>query len=178
MYADHAAHMTAILKGNRKETKKGYKKAVVWNKESNGAFVGIKQAQLSAVGLHLVDPDQGFVLRTDTSNYAIGAMLEQVLYYGKDVPVAFWSQVLAEGQRQTWTQPEIESYVIVMALGKWAGYIALRPRHGLHGLSETAAVAQRAVDTPSGPGSKTARWHKTLATFDLTVVYFRERTTP
>ena len=47
----------------------------------------MKQALLSAVGLHLVDPDQGFVLRTDASNYAVGAVLEQVLDDGRHVPV-------------------------------------------------------------------------------------------
>ena len=51
------------------------------------------------MGLHLVDPDRGFVLRTDASDYAIGAVLEQVLDDGRHVPVAFWSRVLAGGQR-------------------------------------------------------------------------------
>ena len=87
----------------------------------------MKQALLSAVGLHLVDPDRGFVLRTDASDYAIGAVLEQVLDDGRHVPVAFWSRVLAEGQRRTWTPREKEAYAIVMALRKWAGYIASIP---------------------------------------------------
>ena len=79
MYAEYAAHMTTMLKGNREETKKGSKKALVWDAESDRAFEGMKQALLSAVGLHLVDPDRGFVLRTDASDYAVGAVLEQVL---------------------------------------------------------------------------------------------------
>ena len=91
MYAEYAAPMTAMLKGYREETKKGSKKALVWNEESNRACEGMKQALLSAVGLHLVDPDRGLVLRTDTSNYAIGAVLEQVLDDGRQVRVAFWS---------------------------------------------------------------------------------------
>ena len=57
-----------MLKGNREETKKGSKKALVWTEESDRAFEGMKQALLSAVGLHLVDPDRGFVLRTDASD--------------------------------------------------------------------------------------------------------------
>ena len=76
MYAEYAAPMTTMLKGNREETKKGSKKALVWTAESDRAFVGMKQALLSAVGLHLVDPDRGFVLRTDASDYAVGAVLE------------------------------------------------------------------------------------------------------
>ena len=93
--------MTTMLKGNREETEKGSKKALVWKDESDRAFEGMEQALLSAVGLHLVDPDRGFVLRTDASNYAVGAVLEHVLDDERDVPVAFWSRVLTEGQRRT-----------------------------------------------------------------------------
>ena len=53
MYAEYAAPMTAMLKGNQEETKKGSKKALVWNEESDRAFEGMKQALLSAVGLLL-----------------------------------------------------------------------------------------------------------------------------
>ena len=98
--------MTTMLKGNREETKKGSKKALVWTAESDRAFEGMKQALLSAVGLHLMDPNRGFVLRTDASDYAVGAVLEQVLDDQRHVPVAFWSRVLAEGQRRTWTPRE------------------------------------------------------------------------
>ena len=51
----------------------------------------MKQALLSAVALRLVDPDRGFVLRTDTSDYANGAVMEQLFHDGRHVPVAFWS---------------------------------------------------------------------------------------
>ena len=108
MYAEYAAPMTTMLKGNREETKKGSKKALVWNEDSDRAFEGMKQALLSAVGLHLVDADQGFFLRTDASDHAVGAVLEEVLDDGRHVPVDFWSRVLAEGQRRTWTPREKE----------------------------------------------------------------------
>ena len=103
MYAEYAAPMKTMLKGNREETKKGSNKALVWDAESDRAFEGMEQALLSAVGLHLVDPDRGFILRTDASDYAVGAVLEQVPDDGRHVSVAFWSRVLAEGQRRTWT---------------------------------------------------------------------------
>ena len=105
-----------MLKGNWEETKKGSRKAVVWNEEPDLAAEGMKQALLSAVGLHLVDPDQGFLLRTDTSDYAIGAVLEQVLGHGRPLRVAFSSRFLA--QRQTWTPREKEAYAIVMVVRK------------------------------------------------------------
>ena len=131
----------------------------------------MKQAQLSVLSLHLMDPDPGFVLRTDTSNYAIGAVFEQVLDDGRDVLVAFSSRLLAEGQRRTWTPREKDSYAIVMALGQWAGYIALHPVTVCKDHQSLQSWHKEHVDTPSGPGSQTARWHDTLAKFHLTVVY-------
>ena len=153
MYAEYAAPMTTMLKGNREETKNLSKKALAWNDESDRAFEGMKQALLSAVGLHLVDPDRGFVLRTDASDYAVGAVLEQVLDDGRHVPVAFWSRVLAEGQRRTWTPREKEAYAIVMALRKWAGYIALHPVTVCTEHQSLQSWHQEHVDTPSGPAS-------------------------
>ena len=163
MYAEYAAPMTTMLKGNRKETNKGSKKALVWNAESDRAFEGMKQALLSAVGLHLVDPDRGFVLRSDASDYAVGAVLEQVLDNGRHVPVAFWSRVLAEGQRRTWTPQEKEAYAIVMALRKWAGNIALHPVTVCTDHQSLQSWHKEHVDTPSGPASRRARWHETMA---------------
>ena len=46
MYAQYAAPMTAMLKGNRAKTNNGSKKALVWNDESNRAVEGMKQALL------------------------------------------------------------------------------------------------------------------------------------
>ena len=171
MYAEYAAPMTAMLKGNREETKKWSKKALVWNEESDRAFEAMTQALLSAVGLHLVDPNLGFVLRTDASVYAIGAVLEQVPDDRRHVPVAFWSGVLAEGQRRTWTPREKEAYGIVLALRKWAGYIPLHPITVCTDHQSLQSWHREHLDSPSGPASHRARWHETLAKFYLGAVY-------
>ena len=73
---------------------------------------------MGQLGLFLVDPDKGFVLRTDASDYAVGAVREQILDDGSHVPLAFSSRIPAEGQRRTWTAREKESYAIVCALRK------------------------------------------------------------
>ena len=41
----------------------------MWSEESHRAFRGMKQALLSAADMQLVDPDRGFVVRTDASNF-------------------------------------------------------------------------------------------------------------
>ena len=121
MYAKYATPMTAILMGNGEETKKGSKKLLVWNKESDRAFERMKQALPSAVGVHLMNPDRGFVFRTDASDYAICAVLQQLLDDGSRMPVALRSRVQVKDQRRTCTLREKEAHAIAMALRKWAG---------------------------------------------------------
>ena len=73
---------------------------------------------LDTLKLWLINPDKRFVLRTDSSDYALGAVLEQGEDDGTHLPVAFWSGVLAPGQRQTWIPREKETYTIICALRK------------------------------------------------------------
>ena len=52
--------------------------------------------------------------------------------------------------------------------GKWAGYIALHPVTVCTDHQSLQSWHKEHVDTPSGPASRRARWHETLAKFDLT----------
>ena len=118
-----------------------------------------------------MDPDKGFVLRTDVSDYAVGAELEQFRCDGTHVPVAFWSRVLAEGQRRTWTAREKETYAFVCALRKWSGQIGLQPVVVCTDHQSLQSWNKEHVDTPSGPAARRARWHETFPKFGLSVVY-------
>ena len=42
-------------------------------------------------------------------------------------PVAFWSRKLTSGQRKGWIPREKETYALVEALKRWAGYIGYQP---------------------------------------------------
>ena len=57
---------------------KGGKKKLAWTPEAGDAFSRLRERLLGQLGLFLVDPDKGFVLRTDASDYAVGAVLEQI----------------------------------------------------------------------------------------------------
>ena len=119
MYADLSGPLRKMLQLGKFDGRKGSKKKLAWTTEAEEAFDKWRERLLGQLGLFLVDPDKGFVLCTDTSDYAVGAVLEQVRCDGTHVPVAFWSRVLAEGQRRTWTAREKETYAIVCALGRW-----------------------------------------------------------
>ena len=126
---------------------------------------------MGQLGLFLVDPDKGFVLRADPSNYALGAVLEQLRCDGTHVPLVLWSRVLAEGQRLTWTAREKRTFAIVCALQKWSGHIGLQPAVVCTHHRSLQSWHKEHVDTPSGPAARRARWHETFAKFDLSVIY-------
>ena len=86
---------------------------------------------VDGLSLFILNPDKPFFLRTDASNYAIGAVLEQVDTdgsitgkAGQHYPIAFWSRKLAHAQLN-WSPREKECYAILGALIKWAGWIGL-----------------------------------------------------
>ena len=171
MYADLSGPLHKMLQVGKFDGRKRSKKKLTWTTEAEEAFDKLKGRLLGQLGLFLVDPNKGFVLRTDASDYAVGAVLEQVRCDGTHVPVAFWSRVLAEGQRRMWTAREKESYAIVCALRKWSGQIELQPVVVCTDHQSLHSWHKEHVDTPSGPAARRARWHETFAKFDLSVVY-------
>ena len=171
MYADLWGPLHEMLQVGKFDGRKGSKKKLAWTTEAEEAFDKLKERLLGQLGLFLVDPDKGFVLRTDASHYAVGAVLEQVRCDGTHVPVPFWSRVLAEGQPQTWTAREKETYAIVCALRKWLGHIGLQPVVVCADHQSLQSWHKEHVDTLSGPAARRAGWHKTFAQFDLSFVY-------
>ena len=101
------------LQGHRESKKK-----LAWTTEAGEALDKLKEQLLGQLGLFLVDPDKGFVLRTNASDYAVRAVLQPIPCDGTHVPVAFWSPVLAESQHRTWTAREKETYTVVCAIRK------------------------------------------------------------
>ena len=147
MYAEMSGPLHKMLQVGKFDGRKGSKKKLAWTPEAEDAFSRLKERLLGQLGLFLVDPDRGFVLRTDASNYAVGAVLEQVWDNGSHVPVAFWSRILAKGQRRTWTARE---YAIVCALRKWSGHIGLQPVVVCTDHQSLQSWHKEHVDTPSG----------------------------
>ena len=156
MYAELWGPLHNMLQVGKFDGRKGSKKKLAWTPEAEDAFNRLKERLLGQLGLFLVDPDKGFVLRTDASDYAVGAVLEQVRDDGTHVPVAFWSRILAEGQRRTWTAREKETYAIVCALRKWSGHIGLQPVLVCTDHQSLQSWHKEHVDTPSGPAARRA----------------------
>ena len=68
--------------------KRGRKKVVLWLEEEVKAFEAMKEALAKSLAPFHLKPDTPFILETDASKYAIGAVLKQE-QNGELVPVAF-----------------------------------------------------------------------------------------
>ena len=130
----------------------------------------------------MINPEWPFVLRTDASNFAVGAVLEQVprvqgmptladVAANRTVPVAFMSRKMTTPQQKTWTTREKEAYAVVSALEKWAGCIGDNPVLVLSDHRTLEAWANEIMEDPMGPSGRRARWHLKLSRFRLTVKY-------
>ena len=174
-YATYAGPLMSKLQLNRQDGKKGSKVRLTWKKSEIDAFEELKRVLAKKLELFIIDPDKPFIMRADASDRAIGAVLEQerVLEPGKPpvrVPVGFFSRKLGKTQLN-WTPREKETYAIVAALRKWAGWIGIQPVVVTTDHKSLEDWVEEKMDTPSGPAGRRARWHETLSKFDLTVQY-------
>ncbi|MCO5564352.1 hypothetical protein L7F22_018012 [Adiantum nelumboides] len=92
-------------------------KTFTWGEEQLCSFEKLKVALASAPILAIVDPTKPFVVETDASDRAIGAVLLQ-----DGQPVAFVSKKLDKAQHN-YSIYERELYAIIHALKKWWHYL-------------------------------------------------------
>jgi hypothetical protein len=107
------------------------RQAVKWLPKHKLAFVELKKALTTAPVLLMPDQSKPYVVETDASDYAVGAVLLQRGDYDKLHPVAFESCKLNSSQRKYLAQ-ERELLAILHAWRKWSIY--------LHGAVETTVV--------------------------------------
>jgi len=77
-------------------TKKGVR--FFWSPEAQEAVERLKRALAETVTLAYPQPDQTFILDTDASDVAVGAILSTTVR-GVECPVAFFSRVMNSSQR-------------------------------------------------------------------------------
>jgi hypothetical protein len=113
-YAQHAAKLTKLIKGNKMGT---------WTPECQAAFDHLKTALISEPVLHIANPDLDFTIDTDASNTHVGALFNQKdPETGHDYLVASFSKVLSEAE-QKYPIREQELLAIRLALEQWRPYI-------------------------------------------------------
>jgi hypothetical protein len=130
-----------------------------WTSECQSAFDSIKQALTTAPVLSPPDPNLPFILKSDASDYAIGAELSQDFGRGPQ-PVAYESRKLSPAERN-YTTGDKEMLAVVYALKSW--------RHLVLGCPTTVLTDhinltswKRDISSP-----RQLRWNEFLAEYNL-----------
>jgi len=93
-----------------------------WLEAQQLAFQQLKDRLSSAPILVYANPSRPYVLQTDASNCAVGAVLSQPQSDGTERPIAFWSHKLNKAE-YNYSATEKELLAIVLACEHWAGYL-------------------------------------------------------
>lgn len=112
--------------------------------------------------LRLPDIGKVFVLRTDASDYAVGAVLMQE-HEGRMMPVAYYSKKLTKAEKN-YSTTEKEALAVVRAIKEWWFYL-----DGRRFVVETDHSALRSVLKAKEPSGRIARWVMRLAELDFEV---------
>ena len=154
MYAELSGPLHKMLQVGKFDGRKGSKKKLAWTPQAEDEFSRLKERLLGQLGLFLVDPDKGFVLRTDASDYAVGAVLEQVRDDGSHVPVEVLEPDTGRGPAPNLDREGEGDICHCMCAQEVVWPHRTAAGGGLHRPSVTSELAQRACGHPLGTGGK------------------------
>src|SRR5436305_9581754 len=129
--------MTKLLEGTKREAKKGkWKKEMQkgikdseflekWGKEQEKSYELMKKVLTKTPVLIHSNFERDFILSTDASGYALGAVLEQEGDDGKLHPVGYASKTLTK-IKQKYLTTELECYAVVWGIEKFHYYLYRR----------------------------------------------------
>ena len=136
------------------------------SKEQDDAIMRIKEVFQSADVLIHFDPSRPTILMTDASQYAMGAVLSQIVDdIGTEKPVCFSSKTFDRHQ-ENYTVTEKECLAVV-----WATEQHKTLLQGAPFTIETDHEALRYLIQSKDAVGRLARWAMKLQQFDMTVKY-------
>ena len=139
-------------------------KSFNWGEAQEWSFMKLKVALATTPILAVVDPLKPYVVETDASDKAIGAVLLQ-----EGRPIAFESKKLDRAQ-QNYSTYERELYAIIYALKKW--------RHYLYGAKFEVVFDHESIKwfaSQSDLKGRKARWAEILQDYDYKLRYCQGR---
>ena len=138
----------------------------MWGDEQQRAFEELKKRMTVAPVLALPRADREFILHTDASGQALGAVLCQLDDEGGEHPVAFASRVL-RGAELNYGITELEGLAVVWACKSvWPHYLT-----GSKTVVYTDHAALTYILAQSQSTGRLARWAIALQAFDLELRY-------
>lgn len=136
----------------------------LWENEQQLAFDALKQKLISAPLLAYPDFSKTFILTTDASNYAIGAILSQG-ELGKDRPIAYASRTLNKSECN-YNTTEKELLAILFGCKTFRPYL-----YGRHFQIVTDHRPLKWLFNHKDPSSKLQRWRLKLEEYEYEIIY-------
>ena len=138
-----------------------------WDPHMDWAFEKIKAMIADAVALAIPDMTRGFVLVTDCSNIAAGALLAQEAEHGSKqlVPCAFYHHALSKPE-QAYSATEKELLAIVLAVKKYRVYLGKRFKL----ITDHQALRWLKSLDPENETGRRGRWLDLLQQFDMEII--------
>lgn len=159
-YRRFIQNFAAVAKPLHRLTEKGRK--FLWNKEAQEAFEVLRNKLITAPILALPDITKPFVLDTDASNEAIGAVLSQNID-GTERVIAYASRTLTKSERKYCvTRKELLAVV----------HFEKHCRHYLYGkrfLLHTDHGSLKWLLRFKNPEGQLARWLEVISTYDMEI---------
>jgi hypothetical protein len=140
-----------------------------WQPRHQAAFDSLKAALTAAPVLQLSDPDRQYVVDTDASDYAVGAVLQQDFGRGLQ-PVAFTSHKMTDTERRYPTHDR-EMLAIIHMLGEWRTYLQGRQPFVIR--IRTDHNSLQYFMTQQSLTARQSRWLDKLADFDFKIEYIK-----
>lgn len=140
-----------------------------WTEAQQTAYDTLKHRLTSAPVLKQADETKPYVIKSDASSYAIGAVLIQG-EGDQEHPVEYASRLLTSAERN-YSTTEREALAVVWSVTKFRGYI--------EGLPITVITDHQALKwlmSLKSPTGRLARWALLLQSYDITVKYAPGRT--
>jgi hypothetical protein len=144
-------------------------KSYAWLPPHQKAFDQLKSALFGAPILMLPDPDRQYVVNTDASDFATGAVLQQDFGRGLQ-PIAFSSHKLSDAERRYPTHDR-EMLAIINMLGEWRTYLQGRQPFVIR--IRTDHNSLQYFMTQQSLSARQSRWLDKLSDFDFKVEYVR-----
>ena len=155
-YSGLAAPLIKLLKRDSK---------YLWNIAASEAFLALKNKLVTPPILRFPDFNKDFVLMTDASNYAVGAVLGQKDEEGRDYVIAYASRSLKVHEKN-YAVVEKEALAIVFAVKYFRHYILNKK---ILILSDQRSLQW--LMTHKDSSSRLIRWALYLQEFDIEISY-------
>lgn len=137
----------------------------IWGPEQSQAFNDLKQLLTSAPVLVQPDFNSPFILRTDASNYALGAVLLQGEGNHQERPIEYASRLLNNAERN-YSTTEREALAVVWAVERFRAYLDGQPV--VIGSDHQPLRWLLSLKSPTG---RLVRWALKLQSFDIKFEY-------